>query len=190
MPLCSSRARACPGPRLARDAKGNAALEFALVSVPFVGIVLGLLILGYTFFLQEVVDFALASAARQVQLGAVPATYSAADFTAKVFCPALQSLAPCANLFVTLTPVRDYYSATVVAQPTGNDLAKQGAYCVGSPGQVMFARVVYLMPIFSDFWTYAPTVSANGVTGAALVSSAAFANENPSGATPPPANGC
>ncbi len=176
--------------RLGRDRRAAAALEFALVSVPFLGLILGIATVAVDLYLQEALDVALQTAARQVQLGQVPTTYSAGDFASQVFCPAFVAFAPCANVLVTLQPVADYLSADVVATPSAAQLGSKGAFCVGLPGQLMFARAVYLAPVISQFWPYAGQASVNGVTGTALVSTAAFANENPSGATLPVSAGC
>lgn len=176
--------------RLRRDHRAAAALEFALVSVPFLGLVLGLATTAYNLYLQEALDLALQAAVRQVQLGLVPQASSAGDFAAKQFCPAFVAYAPCTTLSLTLQPVADYLSDAVVATPAAASLGNPGAFCVGAPGQLMFARVVYLAPTISQFWPYAAQASINGVTGTALVSSAAFANENPSGAAIPAVGGC
>ncbi len=176
--------------RLGRDRRAAAALEFALVSVPFLGIVLGLATVAVDLYLQEALDVALQTAVRQVQLGRVPTTSSASDFTGSAFCPAFTAFAPCTGVSVTLQPVSDYVSAAVVATPSAAQLGSSGSFCVGRPGQLMFARVVYLAPIISRFWPYAGQASINGVTGTALVSTAAFANENPSGVALPGSAGC
>jgi len=176
--------------RFRGDCRAAAALEFAIVSVPFLGLVLGLATVAVDLYLQEALDVALQTAARQVQLGQVPATYSASDFAGKVFCPAFVIFAPCANVLVTLQPVTDYFNATVVGTPSAAQLGNSSSFCVGLPGQLMFARVVYLAPIISQFWPYAGQATINGATGTALVSTAAFANENPSGAAIPASAGC
>ena len=172
------------------DCRAAAALEFAIVSAPFLGLVLGLAVVAFNLYLQQALDLALQGAARQVQLGRVPPAYSAGDFAAKVFCPAIVRFAPCDNLVVTLQPVADYLSAGAVAIPPPGRLGTSGGFCVGQPGQLMFARVVYLAPVISQFWPYATQASVNGASGTALVSSAAFANENPSGAAIPAGGGC
>ena len=176
--------------RLRLDRRAAAALEFAIVSVPFLGLVLGLAAVALDLYLQQALDLALHNAVRQVQLGRVPSTYSAGDFAAKVFCPAFAVFAPCANLLVVLQPVTDYQSALVVPTPPAAQLGQPGAFCTGTPGQLMFARVVYLAPIIGQIWPWATQTSINGTAGTALVSSAAFANENPSGAAIPGGGGC
>ena len=177
-------------PRLLSDRRASAVLEFAIVSVPFLGLVLGLATVAFNLYLQETLDLSLQTAVRQVQMGQVPSTYSASDFAAKVFCPAFVAFAPCNNVVVTLQPVADYLSATVVSRPTSTQLGTSAAFCVGLPGQLMFARLVYLAPIIGQFWPYSVQASIGSFTGTALLASAAFANENPSGAPIPTGSGC
>jgi len=176
--------------RLGLDRRASATLEFAIVSVPFLGLVLGVATVALNLYLQQALDLALHAAVRQVQIGHVPSTYSAGDFARDYLCPAFIPYAPCVNLGVVLEPVTDYLTATVVQTPSAALLGAQGAFCVGVPGQLMFARVVYLAPVISQFWPYATQTIIHGVTGTALVSTAAFANENPSGAAIPAGSGC
>ncbi len=172
------------------DRRAAAALEFAIVSVPFLGLVLGIAVTGLNLYSQVALDLALQTAVRQVQLGKVPSTYSAGDFASQVFCPALAPFIACTNLVVTLVPVANYDTAAVVAVPASAQLGHSGGFCTGLPGQLMFARVVYLAPVISSFWPYATQATVNGATGVALLSAAAFANENPSGLSSPATTGC
>ena len=171
--------------RTLRTSRGGAAtLEFAIVCVPFFGLVLGTLSVALNFYLQSSLDYALQQATRQVQLGLVPATTTAADFTAKVFCPVFVTFAPCTGLMVSIQPVADFTAATitVAAPPT--------AFCLGQPGQLMYARAVYQAPVLETIYTTATAATGPGTSGSMIVSAAAFANENPSGASITGGSGC
>ncbi len=175
--------------RLATDTRAAAAIEFAMLAVPFFGVVLGILTVGFSLFMQEALDQSLHTAVRQVQLGLVPATYSAADFAEKVFCPVFGRYGDCGKVAVTLLPVANFGDPVVVPPPPDR-LGLPGGFCVGAPGQLMFARAVFAAPVISQFWPYAMQGTVNGTTGNVLVSTAAFANENPSGAAVPAAGAC
>ena len=169
--------------RLTKERTAAAALEFALICLPFVALLVGILSVGLNLYLQFALDYALQHAVRQVQLGLVPATTTAADFTGNVFCPVFVTFAPCNTVFVSVQPVADYYSAaavTAVVQPT--------AFCVGRPGQLMYARAVYQAPALGSF--FAASGTSPGSIGNSIVSAAAFANENPSGAPFAVSAGC
>jgi Flp pilus assembly protein TadG len=180
---------ACTKRTLGRDRKGAAALEFAIIAVPCLGLLLGLFGVAYDFYLQEALDYSLQTAARQIQIGNVPSTYGAGDFTSKIFCPVFATFADCSAVLITVQPVVDFQSASATGQPAAA-IAQSAPFCIGAPGQLMFARAVYLAPVLAQFWPYGTVVTLGGSTGNALVSNAAFANENPSGAAIPGGAGC
>ncbi len=179
------RLRRCLG-----DTRGGAALEFALVAAPFIGFVLGLAAVAFNIYLQFVLDYSLRNAARQVQLGAVAASTTAADFTANVFCPIFGRFVACTGIVMTMEPVSDYLNAAVVAPPAAGSLGSSAGFCPGRPGQLMFARAVYLATPISRFWPYATEAVVGGADYTVLVSTAAFANENPYGSAIPAGGGC
>ena len=176
--------------RLRPDTRATAALEFAIVSIPFIGLVLGIAVVSFNFYVQFILDLSLRSAIRQVQLGLVPPGYSAADFTGRVFCPIFGRFLACNSLVVTIQPVADYQNDGVVVPPTAQQLATAAKFCTGQPGQLMFARIVYLAPAVSQFWPYAQQVHIGGADVTAITSTAAFANENPLGSPIPASGGC
>ena len=171
--------------RLLACRRGSAALEFAIVSLPFLGLLIGVMTVATYFYLQFALDYSLQEAVRQVQLGKVPGTTTAASFTGTVLCPILVTFVPCANVLVSVQPVADYYNASFVSAA-----AQQSAFCVGAPGQLMYARAVYRAPILATIYPLAAAVAGPGSSGNSIVSAAAFANENPSGAAAASVNGC
>ena len=175
--------------RLMPDRSGAAAIEFAFVAFPCLGLILGVFAVAYDFYLQHALDYSLQTAVRQIQLGAVPAGDSNGDFTAKFFCPVFSGFAACSGVLVTVQPVLDYQSAQAVTEPAAA-IAQSAPFCVGAPGQLMFARVVYLAPLLGQIWPYSTVLTLDGSTGSALVANAAFANENPSGAAIRGGAGC
>ena len=164
---------------------GAAALEFALVSMPFLGFLLGLISVGYNFYLQFALDYALQSAVRQVQIGNVPSGTTVGTFTGSTFCPTFMLFASCSGVQITVQPVTDYYSSTVVSSSNNST-----SFCVGQPGQLMYARAVYPAPVISTIFPLNATPTNAGSYGTTIISAAAFANENPAGATASTAPGC
>ena len=172
--------RTLPGSR-----SGAAALEFAIVAIPFFGLVLGMMSVAINLYLQFALDFSLQQAVRQVQLGLVPATMTAADFTGKVFCPVFVVFAPCSGLLISVQPVTDFTAATITAAGPST------SFCIGVPGQLMYARAVYQAPVLETIYTGAVATTAGpGTSGSSIVSAAAFANENPSGTSFAAGSGC
>jgi hypothetical protein len=58
-------------------------------------------------------------------------------------------------------------------------------FCTGTPGQLMYAHVVYLAPSIGG-----SLLGGSSAGNGAIVSNAAFANENPIGTAVMQANGC
>ena len=165
--------------------QGAAAVEFALVGLPFFTFIIGILSFGYMFYLQFALDYSLQQAVRQVQIGNVANSTSASTFITSVMCPIFSQFADCGGLQVSVQPVSDYWSSyatiTSTSQPT--------AFCTGQPGTLMFARAAYQAPVWASFmaFTLPPSPASSGQN---IVSAAAFANENPSGVTAVTAPGC
>ncbi len=157
-----------------------------MVCAPFTIFLLAVMGVGLHFFLQQALDYATEGAARRVQLGLVPATYTQADFTNKVFCPLFGPFQVCANLSIDVRPVTDYQQLTAPGVPDAPDsTATAGfSFCPGQPGQLMYVHIVYLAPSIGG------RLLGNTGAGNAIVSNAAFANENPGGNTVVQSNGC
>ncbi len=169
------------------DRRATTAVEFALVCAPFTIFVLAVFAVALQFYLQQVLDFATQTAVRQVQLGHLPAGYTEADFVNKVLCPVFGEFEVCANLYVDLRPVTDYEQLNT---PGLSDAPESTAttglvFCTGTPGQLMYAHVVYLAPSIGG-----SLLGGSSAGNGAIVSNAAFANENPIGTAVMQANGC
>jgi Flp pilus assembly protein TadG len=172
--------------RLRSDCRAATAIEFALVCLPFVAFMLGILGVGLHFYLQQSLDYATQQAVRQVQLGRISAGYTQADFVNKVLCPIFGQFQDCANLYVSLRPVTDYAQLTMPGVSDAPDSAATTGlvFCPGKAGQLMYVHIVYLGPSFGG--------SILGATGdyTAIIANAAFAVENPTGTAAPPVRGC
>ena len=177
--------RRLPLHSLPANRSGAAALEFALVSLPFLGFLLGLMSIALNLYLQFALDYSLQQAVRQVQIGNVPAGTSVGTFTGSTFCPIFTLFASCSGVSISVQPVTDYYSSTVVSSSN-----KPTSFCVGQPGQLMYARAVYPAPVISTIFPLNATPTNAGSYGTTIISAAAFANENPTGAPTNPTPGC
>jgi Flp pilus assembly protein TadG len=128
------------------------ALEFAFVAIPFFTLVLGVMELGYDLFVQAALNYAVASAARSVQVGSTQGTAgeSSAALAASAVCPAVSGLLSCSNIVVGVRPLpagSDYYSAGN-ALTLSNAASGGGAVCTGSAGQMMLLTAWYTGPSF------------------------------------------
>lgn len=169
------------------DRRAATAVEFALVCVPLTTFMLAIMWAGLQYFVQQALDYSTQTAARQVQLGHVPAGTTEASFVDTVLCPVFGAFQGCTNLFVDLHPVTDYQQLTNPGVPDAPDsTATTGfTFCTGQPGQLMYAHIVYVGPSIGG-----TLLGGAGAGSGTIVANAAFANENPTGLAVTPANGC
>ncbi|WP_428486954.1 TadE/TadG family type IV pilus assembly protein [Rhodopila sp.] len=171
--------------RLRKDHRAATAIEFALVCAPFTIFLLSIMGAGLHYYVQQALEYATQAAVRQVQLGQIAPNYTEADFVNKVLCPAFGQFQSCTNLYVDLRPVTDYEQVTNSPTDAPNSTSTTGfVFCPGTPGQLMYAHVIYLLP------SIAGTLLGNTAGGGAIIANAAFANENPTGVAVVQANGC
>lgn len=168
--------------QLGSDRRAATAVEFALVCLPFTMFLLAVMGMGLHFYIQQALDYAAQDAARQVQLGHIPAGYTEADFITQLFCPVFGQYQVCANLFVDVRPVTDYQQLTApgVSDAPDSTATSGFKFCPGKPGQLMYVHVVYLAPSIGG------VLFGNTGASSAIVANAAFANENPGGDTVEP----
>lgn len=165
-----------------RDRRGAAALEFAVVSMPFITLLLFLLEIGYDFFAQVSLDYGVQTAARQIQIGGAQDADTAAVFRTKYLCPALSGLLPCSSVMVNIQPITDdfYEASPIVLKKDASGQIKESdyAYCPGQPRQLMLVQAIYTSPsLIAAFVPAMATGTADGFVHVTL-SSSAFINEN------------
>jgi len=189
-----TRRRGLPA-RFWRDRRGGTALEFAIVSLPFITMLLFLVEIGYDFFAQVCLDYGVQAAARQIQIGAAQGATNATVFQTNYLCPVLSGLLPCSSVSVNVLPIPstgDYYNtdaATLRKDSSGKLDTSKYTYCPGTPNQLMLVQAIYTSPSLIAFAVPAmATATAGGVVHVTL-SSAAFINENFPVTSAPPA-GC
>ena len=181
--------------RLWRARRGAAALEFAVVSLPFLSLLIFLVELGYDFYAQVCLDYGVQAAARQIQIGAAQGATNASVFQTNYLCPALSGLLPCSYVSVNIQPLAsgsDYYATVSVTLPKDKNgkLDTSGyVYCPGQPNQLMLVQAIYTSPSLIGLVVPAmATATASGLAHVTM-SSSAFINENFPVTSAPPA-GC
>lgn len=111
--------------RLARQARGIAAVEFALIATPLCLVLLALIDLGFRAYIGAALEGALDQAARKVTVGGVtPATISAFVGTR------VRSILPGATVTVTPKSYGDF-SSVGKPEPITTDTAPLGTYNAG-----------------------------------------------------------
>lgn len=151
---------------------GVTTIEFALVSVPFLGLLFAIFQVSLAFLMQQGLKVAIEGAARQVMIGAAQGQASVSSwqgFRDTLVCPATGSLLPS---FVTcpkiLVDVRSYSSfSTLTTSQVSRDFLSDGSgprYLPGGPCDIVVVRAVYPIAVYLPFLTDAtlgPSVSAS-----------------------------
>ena len=182
--------------RLARsDRRGVAAVEFALVSVPFFLTALFVFEIARDLFHQEALDAGLHLAVRQVQTGNAQNVTNGAAFITSYLCPNVNGLLNCSSLYVkvqniamssntSLANTTDYYNSTTGALPmTGGalDLSSFGStkFCNSGPVEYILVTAIYTEPsILNNLLPNVLSVSSGGSYVHATMSQVATITEN------------
>ena len=166
--------------RLIRARRAAAALEFAIVALPFLTLAFGAIEVGYDLFVQAVLDSVVEQAARGVQTGTQQGTTGESDssFAAAAVCPAANGLLNCSQIVVAVQPVPSGYNYyTNINPPTLSTAAASGSVCTGIGGQLMVMQAWYLGPTFAGALIPAFSTTVLGKVVHLTTSSVAFTNE-------------
>lgn len=167
-----------------RDKSGAAALEFALVALPFLAMVICIIEVGVDFFFFSQIDYAAHKAAQEIRSGSVQMQKLTADqFKTNVLCPKLSGFT-CSSVRVNVVVIKQHnewwaWSATTINPANAK-------WCPGGAADLVLVQIAYPVPLATMIWAGTKS-TANGVRY--YLSAAALRND-PFG-LPAPANaGC
>ena len=163
------------GRRLARCKSGAAAVEFALVAMPFIGLLSALLQVPIVFFAQQTLQTATTEAARLIMTGqAQSAKLTAAQFQNQV-CADAGSLFTCGNIYVNVQKFSSFSSVKML-NPVKDGVFDGSTmnYDPGSQGDIEIVQVFYQWPVYAAFGFNLSNLSSGNDL---LVATAAIRNE-------------
>ena len=150
---------------LGRDRRGLAAVEFALVSIPFCTLLFFILMAGIQLFTYGAMDAAAHRAARQIRIGAARGTSD--SVVRNMICTQMANLAsPCSALQIYVTSGPSFGSLQAAAV-SGTTLSKTG-FNPGVNGNYVLLQVAYTSPAF---------VSLAGQMASTFLTTVTFRNE-------------
>jgi hypothetical protein len=191
-------------PSLRIDRRGAFALEFAMVGPIFLLALLFVFNVAYDLFTNEVLNNAIQSTARQIQIGSAPAASSQSQFVSSVFCPNTYGLIACGNVYIRVEQINtntctDFYDATTGTLPIVNGVLQLGDYgglgsdigpsqcatrsaaggfCNAGPNEAILISAIYTAPSFMGLLLGAANVvTYNGASVTALLATAGFETE-------------
>lgn len=168
-------------------ARGSAAVEFALISTPFIFLIFALIEIMMIFFVQTTLEAAIAEEARKIRTGQAQSTVtpiSKSQFKANV-CSRLYGLADCSNRLFVMTQTYAVAPGVGVPNPWDDGTLTPGSaddepYEASNPGDLVIVRGYYVWPLLtpgiSSYMTNFGSAGL-GTHNRMLVGTAAFRNE-------------
>eukprot|EP01037_Dinobryon_pediforme_P012730 gene12730-12826_t len=147
----------------------TAAVEFALVSLPFLMLLSFTFVMGFMLYCMATLDYATQTAARALLIGTVQSNSLTLDHNVIIN---LQTVTATPGSYY---PFVNWTTGTLVVPPLDNTLT---SFCPGGSSQYKLLQIVYPAPIlFGWISSAANAVTYNGTKSFVMMSSAAFRNE-------------
>jgi Flp pilus assembly protein TadG len=165
--------------RFGMDQRGVAAVEFALIALPFFVLTFGLIEIVLVFILSTTLDYGVQEAARRVRTGELQASAgNLTQFKAAV-CGELFALMDCdEKLTIDMRKLTSFSSTTSVADPIDHDgelKEDEFGFDPGGANDIVMVRVFYKWDLVTPIIS-APLANLSG-NKRLIVSTATFRNE-------------
>jgi Flp pilus assembly protein TadG len=166
--------------RLLKDVHGGEAIEFAVVSAPFIALVFGMFELGMVFMVSTTLENATDEVSRQIRTGALQTSGGNAATIKTAICSELSWLgASCAgNLNVDVRSFTSFAGESAPPNPVATGTVDPAKFCwdPGGAGSVVLVRAYYtwtlILPVLNS------GLQSTGATGKRLITTAtSFRNE-------------
>lgn len=131
-----------------KNKNGSTAVEFALVGIPFILMVIGIIEMALMFASQSLLEASTAEAAREIRIGAIQQGGGEEDFKTAL-CDFAEIFIPCASLqyqVVSLDSFQDAEDFPDAEFDEDGDLQNQ-EFDPGGVNDVVMIRVAYKYPI-------------------------------------------
>lgn len=157
---------------LSSDTRGSAAVETAMLMIPFLTIMFAMLETGYMYLVAVMIEGATAESARQIRTGVVQGSGSPIGAFRQILCDNMYGVVSCDDLQVD---VRSFAQFGGSGGPAMGG-AGANAFAPGNAGDIVVVRVAYKVEFVTPF--LADILAAGGGDGSRLlISSSAFRNE-------------
>jgi Flp pilus assembly protein TadG len=163
--------------RFCADEKGATAVEFAMISVPFLALLFAIFETAFVFFCAQGVETAVAEAARTIMTGQAQANSSvttAAQFRDTYICnptspqkKVFPAFLTCSNLIVDVRIASTGFAAANMAKDFASNPTT--SYCTGASGSIVIVRAIYPLPVYLDILSMSTSSLKSTATGPATV---------------------
>ena len=167
------------GKRFRMARRGAMAVEFAMLALPFFGLICGIIEIGMIYVVATTLEDATNSAARQIRTGQLQTQGgSTASSFAGMICTQLGWLGSACNTNLSID-VRTYtqFSSVTAPQPVTNGVFSPASltYSTGGPGDIVVVRAYYQWGLFTPMMNQALQTLNGGKT--LITATATFRNE-------------
>jgi len=173
-----SRRRQTPGrkPGFSRCTRGGAALEFALIATPFLGLLLAIVQTGLVFFAGQVLQASTAQAARQIMTGQAQAQGMTSAQFQQAVCANAGGLFNCGGLSVNVQTFTSF-SAISRLNPVQNGAINPAllGFQPGIAGNIELVQVYYPWPVGPNI--FGVNLANLGGSSSLLIATSVFRNE-------------
>lgn len=139
--------------KLASNTGGAAAVEFALISVPFAALMVAILQTSLTFFAQQNLETAAEKSVRTLMTGKMQSEKRTQQEFKLLLCSELPDFMKCNNVMIDVQTAASFAAAsTTMPQLTFDSngmITNQWAYSPGGPGSINIVRVMYIWDVES-----------------------------------------
>lgn len=162
-----------------RSASGAAALEFALIALPFFALLFATLEIGLFYFFSSQLQMAAELASRELMTGSYASGTTVQKFIDDKLCQSgglLRGLLDCSKLRVDIGSPDTWSKADVSNNYTGFDNNLQATINPPAPGRIGILRIGYPLPEFAGLIGAGDTgiVTLNGERVRMIMGIAAF----------------
>ena len=165
--------------RFARHQGGAAAVEFALILLPFLALMFGIMETALVFFADQTLETAVADSARLILTGQAQSQGLNATTFKNAVCARIYGLFNCqTGVYVNVQTYSSFgsisYSPPI--DSSGHLVTSGFGYNPGGPGDIVVVQLFYQWPIYFTLWDLTNLTNMSG-NSRLLVATAAFRNE-------------
>ncbi len=133
--------------RFVHGRRGAVAAEFAMVAIPFLGLLAAIFETAFVFLVQAAFDNTVNNVARQVLVNSFSgnSTQTSSAFLQSTFCPALPTFINCSKVTLNIQPSTTWAAA---APGTSWYNSPPANVNLGQPNSIILFQAFYPMPIY------------------------------------------
>jgi len=136
--------------RLLQCRKGSAAVEFAMVSIPFFALLFAIFETALVFLAQQVLQTATTESARVIMTGQAQTQGMNATQFQQAVCAKASSLFTCSGIYVNVQKFSSFSTVSMLNPlQSGNFNSASMNYSTGGPGDIVLVQVFYQWPVFT-----------------------------------------